>query len=378
MNRRTIVGVTGFITILMVTGFLFRDKFMAWFFRPTESSVEVGTQRPGVMNEDIKFGVFAENLDTPWSLVFLPDGDLLVSERSGSLKIIGKSGAIFPIEGVEETSEGGLLGVVLHPEFKKNKLLYLYATMRAGDGIQNQVSQYQLSDNVLTFQRVILGSIPADDNHNGGGLAFGPDNKLYITTGDTYVSSLAQNKSSLAGKILRINDDRSVPADNPFGNLIWSYGHRNPQGITWDEGGKMWSIEHGPSGSQGSGQDELNIIEKGGNYGWPIIKGDQQGTGMHTPVANSGVNETWAPAGIAYADGSVFFTGLRGQSLYQAVTSDTGFVALKRHFSSEYGRLRAISVKDKVLYFATSNKDGRGSPGVSDDRIFQAPLSILK
>lgn len=378
MKRRVLVVILVAALILAGIGVVFRDYLTSRFFQPTQSTVEIGVQKPKESKAEVEFGVFAESLDTPWSMVFLPDGDMLVTERSGTVKRIGENGQAFPISGVNETSEGGLLGLALHPQFSENNHVYLYFTTAVG-GLQNRVDQYVLHDDTLTHKRTIIGGIPAANNHNGGGIAFGPDEKLYITTGDAAQGRLAQDTRSLAGKILRMNDDGSTPSDNPFGNLVWSYGHRNPQGITWDAEGRMWSVEHGPSGMDGgSGQDEINRIEKGVNYGWPTIRGDQTADGMRRPVAHSGVSETWAPSGVAFADGSLFFAGLRGQSLYQAIINDDASVSLKRHFTSEYGRLRAVAVQDDVVYFSTSNRDGRGTPAATDDRIFQAPFKLFQ
>ncbi|HWQ99627.1 MAG TPA: PQQ-dependent sugar dehydrogenase, partial [Candidatus Methylomirabilis sp.] len=198
--------------------------------------------------------------------------------------------------------------------------------------------------------------------------AFGPDGKLYVTTGDAGRDRNAQDKTSLAGKILRLNDDGTVPDDNPFGTAVWSYGHRNPQGLVWDDQGRLWATEHGRSGIL-SGFDELNLIEKGKNYGWPAIQGDDKKEGLVTPVINSGANETWAPSGAVYVDGSVFFAGLRGETLYEARVNDTP-VTLKKHLVGQYGRLRAVVLgPDGDLYLTTSNLDGRGTPVTDDDRI---------
>jgi glucose/arabinose dehydrogenase len=378
MKRRVFFGIGGVLVLLVVAGFLFKDTIKSWFFAPTQSNIEVGVQTPEDV-PDVPFGVFAEGLDTPWSITFLPNGDMLATERLGAVRRIGEDGKTFLVEGVSETSEGGLLGIALDPEFAQNNTVYVYLTATIAGNLQNRVDQYTLENDTLGFEKTILGSIPAASYHNGGAIAFGPDKKLYITTGDAAQSQLAQNTSSLAGKVLRINGDGSIPNDNPFGNAVWSYGHRNPQGITWDGEGRLWSVEHGQSGIDGgSGLDELNIIEKGANYGWPTIRGDQSAAGMRQPVVHSGTAETWAPAGIAYADGALFFAGLRGQSLYQATINEDASVSLKRHFTSKYGRLRAVAVKGKTLYFSTSNKDGRGTPSATDDRIFQAPLSLFK
>lgn len=367
------MALLGVVVLLALGGFVFRDSIKNWFFRPTGSGVETGVESA----DEALVSIFTEDLETPWSLSFLPSGDMLATERSGRVQRLGENGQIFPISGVRETSEGGLLGVALHPRFGRNNRVYVYLTTEVAGKLQNKVDQYVLVGDQMRFERTIISDIPAASNHNGGAIAFGPDEKLYITTGDAAQSDLAQSRSSLAGKILRINADGSIPADNPFNNFVWSYGHRNPQGIAWDGEGGLWSVEHGPSGLEGSGQDELNLIEKGANYGWPVIRGDQQAPDMKTPIAHSGTSETWAPAALAYHDGSLYFAGLRGQSLYQAVINDDNGVSLKRHFSSQYGRLRAVTVHKGTLFLGTSNHDGRGSPKEGDDKILQVNLALL-
>lgn len=361
---------TTFIVSLLVVvaaiyglGFAFRSQLYSQFFRPTESNIREITAN------DKAIETVTTGLVTPWSITFLPSGDMLVTERSGQMKRIGDEGKTYPITGVRETSEGGLLGVALHPDFRDNQRLYLYFTTDTGGTLTNQIDEYRLADDRLTLTRTILADIPAASNHNGGAIAFGTDEKLYVTTGDAAQENLAQDRSSLAGKILRMNDDGTVPADNPFGDLTWSYGHRNPQGIAWDDEGWLWSVEHGPSGSA-SGRDELNLIKKGANYGWPVITGDETREGMQSPVAQSGDTDTWAPAGLAYHDDALYFAGLRGQSLYR-VKLDGENVSLSRHFSNTYGRLRAVVAHENDLYVSTSNRDGRGSPAEDDDRVFR-------
>ena len=366
MSRKFLIILASALAVIaIIVGllFAFRQQLLAFFFQPTESSIrEVATNEKAVET-------IAQGLTTPWSITFLPNGAMLVTERSGQIQRIGESGKTYPIDGVRETSEGGLLGIAVHPQFRDNNRLYVYFTTDQGGELTNQIDQYVLSGDSLGFERTIMADIPAATNHNGGAIAFGPDGKLYATTGDSARSDLAQDTSSLAGKILRMNDDGSVPADNPYGNLTWSYGHRNPQGIAWDKQGRLWSVEHGPSGAD-SGRDELNLIEKGANYGWPVITGDETRDGMKTPIVQSGDTETWAPAGLGYYDGSLYFAGLRGQALYRAVISGET-VTLSRHLSETYGRLRAVTTHDGKLYVSTSNRDGRGSPAPEDDRILR-------
>lgn len=312
------------------------------------------------------------NAYVPWDVVFLPNGDMMFTERSGVLKVIGDSGVEIEVSDVVERGEGGLMGIALHPEYNSNSYLYLYyTTVRNGNTI-NRVVRYVFDGELLTEDRVIVDNIPGGSNHNGGRIAFGPDGQFYITTGDAGISNLAQDVNSLAGKILRVSDDGEVPSDNPFGNEVYSYGHRNPQGVTWDGDGNMWSTEHGRSGIE-SGLDELNLIERGANYGWPIIQGDETRDGMRAPKLHSGPAITWAPAGIAYRGDSLFFVGLRGRTLYEVPIEIGGELgAVREYYSGEFGRLRGISAGENGdLYISTSNRDGRGSPSHEDDRIIR-------
>lgn len=370
MKKGLIVGAIIIVAIL-VAGYVFRDRLIALFFRPTESSIPAGSQ-----SEWSDVTTIADNLYTPWSIAFLSDGDMLVTERSGTIKRIGDNGQTYTVGNVEETSEGGLLGITLHPDFASNNYIYVYFTTDESGTLTNRIDRYTLANDVLMNRQTILANIPAASNHNGGSIAFGPGDKLYVTTGDAAQRDLAQDTDSLAGKILRMNDDGTVPSDNPFNNLTWSYGHRNPQGITWDSQDRLWSVEHGPSGEwKGRGKDELNLIEKGANYGWPVIAGDEQAEGMRRPVAQSGDNETWAPAGIAYLDGSLYFAGLRAETLYEAKINNASDVALRSYFTQEYGRLRGVTASQGSLYFTTSNRDGRGTPRDNDDKILHVQIS---
>lgn len=339
------------------------------FTKPTDSDIPQAalsdTSRTQI--NDITNG-----LDTPWSIDPLPDGRLLVSERGGTVRIIGQAGQQFTIADVTERGEGGLLGTALHPDFAANGLMFIYKT----SGDYNIVERYRLAGDALLDQTPILRDIPAASTHNGGVIRFGPDDKLYIGTGDAAQDSLAQDRTSLAGKILRINEDGSTPDDNPFNSAVWSYGHRNVQGLAWDDQGRLWATEHGPSGLE-TGNDELNLISKGSNYGWPLIRGAEQRDGLVNPAAESGNSDTWAPAGLAYADGALYFAGLRSQTLYKAAI-DGDSVSLSRHLVEEYGRLRSVALQGSNLLVGTSNKDGRGTPQEGDDRILKVPLSIVR
>lgn len=363
-----------------------------FFFQPRLSSTS-NTTSPASTYSSLStktVQVIAENLNIPWEIVFLPDGDLLVTERPGQLvRIKGGTHETILVNGVEHVGEGGLMGLVLHPDFETNNWLYLYLTTKTDSGLTNRVERYSYDQkaNRLNDQKVILENIPGAFVHDGGRLAFGPDKKLYITTGDAGTEENAQDTNSLAGKILRLNDDGTIPTDNPFKNATYSYGHRNPQGLAWDEQGRLWATEHGPSGT-GTGFDEVNLIEPGANYGWPTIQGDKAQSGMRTPIIQSGSEDTWAPGGLTIVSKTLFFVGLRGQALYSAeivedegqpTISGVGLINVTEHFKEEYGRLRVVKTgPDGFLYLATSNRDGRGEINEGDDKIIRLSPEFLK
>lgn len=355
-------GLRFFITVFLI--FLIIGLFSIYVDGPA------GRETSG----NISVETVAEDLEIPWDIVFLPDGDILVTERPGRLVRIGENLSVHEVEGVAHRGEGGLLGLALHPEFDDNGLLYLYMTTETDGGITNRVVRYRYSEDELSEPETIISGIPGASYHDGGRIKFGPEGLLYITTGDAGDAMSAQDRESLAGKILRLEPDGSVPEENPFGTPVYSYGHRNPQGITWDEEGNLWSTEHGRSGAR-SGLDELNRIEKGGNYGWPVIQGDETQEGMVTPELHSGSETTWAPASAEYHNGTIFFGGLRGSSVYQAVLGES--IVLKKYFEDRFGRIRKVKVHGEYLYFTTSNRDGRGTPKDSDDRLIRVPLDYF-
>ncbi len=312
--------------------------------------------------------VVADDLDIPWGIAFLPNGDMLVTERPGTLvraeRTSGEYTTVQEVDGVEHRGEGGLLGIALHPEFGDNRWVYLYMTARVDDGLRNRVVRYRLEEDALHNATTILDDLPGAVYHDGGRLAFGPDERLYITAGDATNRPWAQDTDILAGKILRINPDGSIPGDNPFNNAVYSYGHRNPQGLAW-VGEQLWATEHGDTQ-----HDELNRIVAGGNYGWPVIEAGQGQEGMREPEIYAD-GTTWAPAGAVHYRSSIFFAGLRGSALYEAGLERDAVMNLEKHMEG-FGRLRSVELgPDGMLYVSTSNTDGRGVPRSNDDRILR-------
>ncbi|MEX2014518.1 MAG: PQQ-dependent sugar dehydrogenase [Candidatus Saccharimonadales bacterium] len=373
--KKLALGV-GVVVLAVLVWFVASGEYQKYFFKPTGSNLPTGTSKEEVEQfSDIE--TIAYGLSIPWTIAELPGGDLLFTERTGSLKRLGIQNQTFEIDGVEHIGEGGLLGLALHPSFSESGHIYLYLTTKTGDSLTNRIERYVYKDDKLSDKQVIIEDIPGANFHDGGYIAFGPDSKLYITTGDAGNEQSAQDTEVLSGKILRLNDDGSIPGDNPFDNAVYSFGHRNPQGLAWDDRGRLWATEHGPSGLD-SGNDELNLIKKGANYGWPIIKGQQEREGMLKPIVESGPDETWAPGGVAFYDGALYFAGLRGESLYQAKINNDNSVDLKVHFAGDFGRLRGVFLNSKnLLLISTSNTDGRGSPADEDDRIIRINPAVL-
>lgn len=360
--------------LLLLLVFLSLFGFVVYLSRVKLSKIKVSPSLTEV--KDSKLTIIASGLDTPWAIAFLPDGKMIVTERKGSVRLIDKKDGLFqsPIfvfDDVVEKGEGGLLGVAIDFDFKSNGYVYFYYTYKnSANNMFNKVVRMIFKDNRLFFDRTIVDGIEASDNHNGGRIKFGPDGYLYITTGDAQKPFLAQDKNSLSGKILRVDREGGPVPGNPFGSLVYSYGHRNPQGITWDENGTFWATEHGPSGLE-TGNDEINKIESGKNYGWPEIRGTETKDGMVSPVLESGKGNTWAPSGIAYFDGKLYFGGLRGEALYKFSYVD-GKPKLETLFKGEFGRIRDVVLgPDNMLYITTSNLDGRGRPREEDDKIIR-------
>ncbi len=318
-------------------------------------------------------GSVVEGLAVPWGLAFLPGGDALVSGRDSTLiqrvTADGEITEVGEVPGVAPGGEGGLLGLAVSPDFAADRYVYAYFTSDQGD---NRIVRMTYREgNGLGDPEVLVDGIPAGGIHNGGRLAFGPDGMLYAGTGESGDTGLSQDRDSLGGKILRLQPDGGVPQDNPFdGSLVWSYGHRNVQGLAFDGEGRLWASEFGQNEV-----DELNRIEKGANYGWPECEGRCDTEGFVDPQAVWSTAEA-SPSGIAIAGDAVYMAGLRGERLWQ-IPLDGGQAGRPRdHLSGEYGRLRTVVVApDGTLWLTTSNTDGRGNPRDGDDRILRLTLS---
>jgi len=356
-----------------------------------ETTAGTAEQGQATAKDQVSFRVetVVGKLEVPWSIVWAPDGRMFFTERAGRVRIYenGKlrPAPLFTVPDVEPSGESGLMSIALHPQFASNHLLYLSYAYR-GESQNVRVVRYREAETGLTDRKVIIENIPAAQFHAGCRLRFGSDNKLYITTGDATRRDLAQRLDSLAGKILRVNDDGTVPTDNPFVGQqnarpeIWSYGHRNPQGIDWQPGTNLlFETEHGPSGFDGpGGGDEVNIVEKGKNYGWPVIHHTQTHPGMeaplleYTPACAPASGMFYRGAALPQFRGNFFFGCLRGARMIRVVLDGRRVVTQENLLEGKYGRIRDVAEgPDGYLYFSTSNQDGRGSPAADDDRIIR-------
>ncbi|RCG32233.1 PQQ-dependent sugar dehydrogenase [Sphaerisporangium album] len=312
----------------------------------------------------------AGGLAVPWAIAFLPGGDALVTERDTArlLRVTpsGRVSEVGVIEGVAPGGEGGLLGVAVSPKFARDHYVFVYFTAAAA----NHIVRYRY-DTALSDPVTILDGIPKGGIHNGGRLAFGPDGYLYASAGEAGDRPLSQGLGSLGGKILRMTVDGRPAPGNPFDSVIWSYGHRNVQGLAWDPSGRMYATEFGQNT-----YDEVNLIQKGHNYGWPEVEGFGDRDEYTDPLLTWTTAES-SPSGMAYAGGSLWVAALRGQRLWQIPLTSGGEAGRPiARYRGEYGRLRAVAASrdGKALYVSTSNKDGRGSPKDDDDRILVVPL----
>lgn len=319
-----------------------------------------------------------EGLKSPWGLAALPGGDLLVSSRDeGTITRVdrasGKKTVIGTVPGVSPAGEGGLLGITLSPTYASDHLVYAYFTTESDNRIARLVYDEKKPDGQqLGAPDTILRGIPKGTIHNGGRIAFGPDKMLYAGTGETGETGLAQDKKSLAGKILRMTPDGQPVHGNPEADsVVYSLGHRNVQGLAWDSGKRLWASEFGQDT-----WDELNLIEPGKNYGWPTVEGKAGRAGYVDPVAQWKTKDA-SPSGIAYAEGSIWMASLRGERLWRIpLAGRESAAAPQALLEGRYGRLRTVlSVGGDKVLLMTSNTDGRGTPKPGDDKILQLEVS---
>ncbi|HJU35299.1 MAG TPA: PQQ-dependent sugar dehydrogenase [Nitrososphaera sp.] len=364
-RRLAIVAIAAVIVAAVATA----------FFTPSQTTLPIPEPGQSDGNNDTHSGVqvLARNLDVPWAVDIAEDGRLFFTERTGRIMVIDKNGSLLsdPVAyiNVMQNGESGLLGLALHPNFTENHLLYVYHTYSNDSSILNKVLMLTESDNKIIESKVIIENIPAADRNDGGRIKFGPDGKLYIATGDARQPELAQDAGSLAGKILRLNSDGSIPADNPFeGSPVYSYGHRNIQGLAWHPmTGDLYASEHGLEGN-----DEINLIKPGSNYGWPIE--DCNAEKFEKPIVC--FNPAIAPAGLTFAaldslgyQNDILLATLKAQHIRLVdLESD-----IESNILTGFGRIRDVieDPNDGSLYVTTSNKDGRAVPSQDDDKILK-------
>lgn len=313
-------------------------------------------------------------LDAPWDVAFLPDGAALVTERDsarifrlddGELTRLGGPGAEQVEREAQPRSEGGLLGIAVSPQFDDDAAVFAYLT--ASD--DNRILRLALDGDELAEGDVILDGIPKGANHNGGRLAFGPDGYLFATTGDIYEVERAQDRDSLGGKILRMTPDGEPAPGNPFDSLVWSWGHRNVQGLGWAVDGRMFASEFGQDT-----WDELNLIEPGGNYGWPRVEGEGDGDGQFVSPLHVWSTREASPSGLAVTREGVYLASLRGQTLWRVPLTADG-TGEPQPLLQDLGRLRhVVEAPDGALWVMTNNTDGRGQPRAGDDRIVRVEI----
>lgn len=341
--------------------------------RPPPQATAPETSPSGAADEPLRakggpqLSTVATGLEAPWEIAFLPDRRALITERPGRVRLLGRDGKLDPepVAGIEVSAvgEAGLLGLAVDPEFSTNRLVYLYRTA----GEENEVARYSFRDGSLTEEATILDGIEAGSIHDGGRIHFGPDGLLYVSTGEAGNTELSQDPDSLNGKILRLRDfrgDRAQPE-------VVSLGHRNVQGFDWDSEGRMYATEFGPDSD-----DEINLIRKGVNYGWPEAQGEETGDGRFEPALVN-YEDVIAPSGATFVSmpgsawsGDFMFANLVSEQLRRVELDGTSVGANVALFEGELGRLRTIvEGPDGALYVLTNNTDGRGTPREGDDRV---------
>ncbi len=336
----------------------------------TESSPTAST-RPGPRDVQVA-GIVASDLEVPWGIGFLPDGRALVTERnSGRVSVIEDDGRVRELyrfdEVATDTGEGGLLGLAVSPDFDTDQTFFVYLTT----GSDNRVISARLEGSDVTDVTPILTGIPRGPIHDGGQLRFGPDGYLYVSTGETGVPDLAADPDSYGGKILRITASGEPAPGNPEPDSpVWTLGHRNVQGLAFDDRDRLWATEFGSDV-----WDELNLIEGGSDYGWPAAEGNADLAGYVDPRVQWRPDDA-SPSSVAFADGSLWVASLAGARLWEVPVGADGTGEPRPYFVGDYGRLRAVAAApDGSLWLTTSNRDGRGSPAADDDRILRITLT---
>lgn len=326
-------------------------------------SAPPATTAPG--SSRAQFGsTVATGLDVPWGLAWLPDGSALVTQRDDATIVQLRAGrqprTVATIDGVRPEQEAGLLGIAVSPEFDKDRRVFVYYTAEN----DNRVERMTWAGSELKRDKVIIDGIPKAPFHNGGRLAFGPDRRLYVTTGDATDSSRSQNRSDLGGKILRVTQDGDPAPGNPFeGSPVWSYGHRNVQGIAWDSTGRMFATEFGQNT-----WDELNRIQKGKNYGWPTVEGTGGRAGMVDPLVTWRTSES-SPSGLAIADDTAYVAALAGERVWRIPLRDGRAGQSTKANTPDLGRVRTVQLDADGRLWVMSNNTYRGEPRAGDDRI---------
>ena len=333
----------------------------------SEPATEIrGPGRPRVV------GTVARGLAAPWGIAFLPDGSALVSERDTRRVLLVPSGGgptrvVGDVPSAAPQGEAGLLGLAVAPTFEEDRLVYAYVSTAQ----DNRVVRMRYADGELGPPRPVLTGIPNGFIHDGGRLLFADDGTLFVSTGEIGEEQLAQDRDSLGGKILRITPDGDPAPDNPVdGSPVWTMGHRNVQGLAFDDRGRLWASEFGQDT-----WDELNRIDKGRNYGWPIHEGRGPGQDRYRdPFVQWRTSEA-SPSGLAFHEGSLWMASLRGERLWQVPVTDNGVGRPRDWFVGDYGRMRTVVVAPNGnLWVTTSNRDGRGDPAPADDRILELAI----
>lgn len=380
--------LAGLITNAMVLYFVFTlikkpAPAQPGTITPTKTTPSYNTQTA----KELIVEKVVDGLKVPWSMVFTGKDRILVAERPGKVRVVEKgtlrNTPLKIFSETEEEGELGLMGLALDPQYSTNKFVYACLGYRKDTGLFTKVVRFKDINMDGSEPQLIIDNIPAAQFHSGCRLRFDGAGYLFITTGDATDKELAQDKNSLAGKILRVNSDGTIPADNPFpASAVWSLGHRNPQGLDFHPlTGKLWSTEHGPSGNDGPpGGDEINNIVKGGNYGWPKVSHNKNQDGFIAPKAV--FTPAVAPASGMFYTGSAipqwsnqfFFGGLRGEGIWRIKLNEDGseIVEQEKLPFINFGRIRdVVTGPDGYLYFTTSNTDGRGKAQATSDAIYR-------